>query len=232
MDVHVLRVFTGGPDGVAGAAGAGGNPLGVVLDGPAVPDAAERQRLAAELGFSETVFVDDAGRGVVDIRTPSGRLPFAGHPLVGVAWLLRQQGYAADVLRPPAGDVPSWTADGVTWIRARASWATGRRLQQYAMPADVDALPSPPPGEGWLYAWAWQDEPAGRVRARGFPRRGDGITEDEATGAAALSLTAALERNLTISQGRASLIRTRHEGKDTVSLGGGAASTGVRTLTP
>ncbi|WP_058042704.1 PhzF family phenazine biosynthesis protein [Streptomyces roseifaciens] len=225
MDVHVLRVFTGGPDGAAG-----GNPLGVVADGPAVPDAAERQRLAAELGFSETVFVDDAGRGVVDIHTPSGRLAFAGHPLVGVAWLLRQHGYAADVLRPPAGDVPSRTADGVTWIRARATWATGRRLQQYATPADIDALPSPPPGEGWLYAWAWQDETKGHVRARGFPRRGDGITEDEATGAAALSLTAALERDLTISQGRASVIHTRDEGKGTISLGGRVAPTGLHTI--
>ncbi|QLE74861.1 PhzF family phenazine biosynthesis protein [Streptomyces rectiverticillatus] len=228
MDVHVLRVFTGRPGGVAGVAG--GNPLGVVTDGPAVPDTAERQRLAAELGFSETVFVDDAARGVVDIRTPSGRLAFAGHPLVGVAWLLRQHGYAADVLRPPAGDVPSWTADGATWIRARASWATGRRLQQYATPADVDALPSPLPGEGWLYAWAWQNETTGHVRARGFPRRGDGITEDEATGAAALSLTATLERDLTISQGRASVIRTRDEGAGMVSLGGRVDSAGTRTL--
>ncbi|GGX65422.1 PhzF family phenazine biosynthesis protein [Streptomyces hiroshimensis] len=222
MDVRVLRVFTG-PDG------SGGNPLGVVRDGRAVPDASARQCLAAELGFSETVFVDDPERGEVDIHTPSGRLAFAGHPLVGVAWFLRQCGYAADVLRPPAGDVPSWTtADGVTWIRARSSWATGRRLRQYASPAEVDALPSPPPGEGWLYAWAWQDETAGRVRARGFPRRGDGITEDEATGAAALALTAALEGNLTISQGRASLIRTRHEGEDMVALGGRVDSVGVR----
>ncbi|MGK5733571.1 PhzF family phenazine biosynthesis protein [Streptomyces sp. URMC 124] len=221
MDVHVLRVFTG-PDG------SGGNLLGVVTDGPAVADAGERRRLAAGLGFSETVFVDDAGRGVVDVYTPTGPLPFAGHPLVGAAWLLRQRGYAADVLRPPAGDVPSWTADGVTWIRARPSWATGRRLEQYATPGEVDALPSPPPGEGWLYAWSWQDEPTGRVRARGFPRRGDGITEDEATGAAALSLTAALSRNLTIHQGRGSVIRTRHEAAGTVALAGRVAPVEVR----
>ncbi|MEU5186360.1 PhzF family phenazine biosynthesis protein [Streptomyces klenkii] len=222
MDVRVLRVFTG-PDG------SGGNLLGVVHDGPAVPGDAARQRLAAELGFSETVFVDDPLRGEVDIRTPGGSLPFAGHPLVGAAWHLRQCGYAADVLRPPAGDVPAWTASGATWIRARASWAAGRRLQQYALPADVDALPSPPPGDGWLYAWSWRHEPTGAVRARGFPRRGDGIVEDEATGAAALSLTAALRRDLTIAQGASSLIRTRYEG-DCVTLGGGVDFVGVRTI--
>ncbi|MEV8060236.1 PhzF family phenazine biosynthesis protein, partial [Streptomyces antimycoticus] len=80
-DLDVLKVF-------CGPYGRGGNELGVVRDGAAVVGEAERQRVAARLGFSETVFVDDPERGVVDIYTPSVRLPFAGHPLVGTAWLL------------------------------------------------------------------------------------------------------------------------------------------------
>jgi hypothetical protein len=51
VHVEVVRVFTD-PDGRFG------NPLGVI-DGAAVPSA-ERHRVAAELGFSETVYVDDA----------------------------------------------------------------------------------------------------------------------------------------------------------------------------
>lgn len=54
-DVHVLRVFTD-------EFGGGGNPLGVFLDGSAVPEA-RRQEVAADLGFSETVYVDDAATG-------------------------------------------------------------------------------------------------------------------------------------------------------------------------
>ena len=50
--VTVLRVFSD-------ADGRGGNPLGVVLDGRACR-AGRRQAVAAELGYSETVFVDDA----------------------------------------------------------------------------------------------------------------------------------------------------------------------------
>ena len=53
-----------------------------------LPDPGERQAFAGKLGFSETVFVDDPERGVVDIYTPSLRLPFAGHPL-------RRRGLAA-----------------------------------------------------------------------------------------------------------------------------------------
>lgn len=128
-----------------------------------MPDPEERQMFAAKLGFSETVFVDDPERGVVDIYTPTLRLPFAGHPCVGVGWLL-------DIpeLVTPAGVVGVRLDGEFSWIEARAEWAPGRTLRQYGSAEEVDALAVPAPGE-WVYAWAWEDESAGRVRARGFP---------------------------------------------------------------
>ncbi|WP_406402946.1 PhzF family phenazine biosynthesis protein [Streptomyces sp. NBC_00879] len=205
--LDVLQVF-------CGADGRHGNTLGVVRDPRAFPDRASRQALAAELGFSETVFVDDPERGVLDIYTPGLRLPFAGHPLVGAAWLLD-----LEVVNPPAGEV--WVSqDGeFTWITARAEWAPPRTLRQYASAAEVEALEVPPAGE-WLYAWAWEDEAAGRVRARAFPGRGDGIDEDEATGAAALLLTDRLGRALNITQGRGSQILTAPGPDGTIEIGG------------
>ncbi|MEI5131563.1 PhzF family phenazine biosynthesis protein [Streptomyces libani] len=219
-DLEVLRVFCG-PDG------AGGNALGVVRDGPALPVAEDRAALAAELGFSETVFLDDASRGTVDIHTPSVRLPFAGHPLVGLAWLLRGLGRPPRTLRPPAGEVAVAFEGDLTWVRGRAEWVPARTTRRHASPAEVDALPAPPPGEGWLYAWAWQDEAAGVVRARAFPRRGDGIAEDEATGAAAMLLTHELGRPLDIRQGAGSQILTRTYPDGTLAVGGR-----VRRATP
>lgn len=212
-DLHKLRVF-------CGPAGRHGNQLGVVLDGHAVAAGPERQAVAARLGFSETVFVDNAGTGAVDIYTPSVRLPFAGHPLVGTSWLLHRLGTGPGLLRPQAGPVPTWQEDGFTWIRGRPQWMTGRQMQQYASPEEVDSLPCPPPGEGWLYAWAWQDQAAGRVRARGFPHRGDAIVEDEATGASAIVLTAELNRALNITQGEGSQILTRPGPSGTVEVAG------------
>jgi PhzF family phenazine biosynthesis protein len=82
--IEVLRVFTDGQGGH-------GNPLGVVLDGTAVPDSEQRQKLAADLAFTETVFIDDIEHGRLQIFTPTVELPFAGHPTVGAAWLLARE---------------------------------------------------------------------------------------------------------------------------------------------
>ncbi|MFE2518198.1 PhzF family phenazine biosynthesis protein [Streptomyces mirabilis] len=206
-DFDVLRVF-------CGPGGEHGNELGVVREGSVMPDPEERQAFAAKLGFSETVFVDDPERGVVDIYTPTLRLPFAGHPCVGVGWLL-------DIpeLVTPAGVVGVRLDGEFSWIEARAEWAPGRTLRQYGSADEVDALAVPEPGE-WVYAWAWEDESAGRVRARGFPGRDDGIVEDEATGAAALLLTDRLGRALNIVQGAGSQILTAPQRGGWVEVGG------------
>ncbi|MFB6893926.1 PhzF family phenazine biosynthesis protein [Kitasatospora sp. NPDC056327] len=206
-DHEVLHVFCG-PDG------AHGNALGVVRNGAAVPARADRQEIARRLGFSETVFVDDPRRGAVDIYTPTLRLPFAGHPCVGTAWLL-----GLHRLVTPAGTVTVRHDGAFTRIAAPAAWAPPRTLRRYRSPAEVDALAVPPPGE-WIYAWAWQDEAAGTVRARAFPGRDDGIDEDEATGAAAILLTAGLGRALTITQGRGSQLVTGITADGLVEVGG------------
>jgi predicted PhzF superfamily epimerase YddE/YHI9 len=210
-ELHVLRVFIG-PDG------RGGNPLGVFLDGSAVaPD--RRQAVAADLGFSETVFVDDRVSGNCRIFTPAAELPFAGHPSVGTAWLLRENGTPIDVLRPPAGDVPVRHDSDRTWIRARTAWVDFFSISKLATPADVDALRPPPMGTPGTYVWAWIDEAAGIVRSRSFPTD-LGIAEDEATGIAAVAMGGLLGRPLTIRQGVGSEIAVVPAGDGTVEIGG------------
>jgi len=210
--VEVVRVFCD-PDGRHG------NPLGVVRDGSAVPGPLERQAFAKVLGFSETVYVDDPYRGIVDIYTPSVRLPFAGHPTVGVASLL-----GVPELVTAAGKVPVRFDGELTFVAAPAAWAPGRTLRRHTSPEQVLTLPVPPAGE-WIYAWAWTDERAGEIRARAFPGRGDGIDEDEATGAAAILLTAHLGRALHIVQGRGSHLYTAPLPDGRVEVGGRVHST-------
>jgi len=210
-ELHVLKVFVG-PDG------RGGNPLGVFLDGARIPPE-RRLETARDLGFSETVFVDDPAEGAIRIFTPGRELPFAGHPTVGTAWLFRESGAPADVLRPPAGDVRFRHDDQRTWIRADPDWVHEFEHRQLSTPATVDAFVGPPIGEPGVYVWAWVDEPAGVVRARYFPTEFL-ILEDEATGAAAVRMGALLGRSLEIRQGIGSEILVRPQADGTIEIGG------------
>ena len=143
IDVTVLRVFTD-------AAGNYGNPLGVVVAGAVAPE--QRQQLATELGYSETIFVDppqaDSSTAHVRIYTPVTELPFAGHPTVGAAWWLREQGTAVHTLQVPAGVVQVAYGidgdDGLTGISARAEWAPEFLFHELA---SVDALADADPAD-------------------------------------------------------------------------------------
>ena len=67
-----------------------GNQLGVFVDGRPF-DAALMARLARELNVAETVFLlaPQAGGDVaMRIFTPGAELPFAGHPVLGTAFLV------------------------------------------------------------------------------------------------------------------------------------------------
>jgi predicted PhzF superfamily epimerase YddE/YHI9 len=197
--LHVLRVFCGDD-------GSWGNPLGVFIDGKSVPQA-DRQAIATDLGFSETVFVDDE-RGGIQMFTPAVEIPFAGHPVVGTAWLLARERRAVPVLRPPAGEVPVRSEGEWTYAAGRPEWAPGFQFAELASPAEVEALEGSPSSHVEVGMWAWIDEDAGVLRERVFAQP-FGIPEDEATGSAAIVLTARLGRPLDIRQGRGSRIRTR-----------------------
>jgi predicted PhzF superfamily epimerase YddE/YHI9 len=209
-EVQVLHVF-------CGPGGTGGNPLGVYLDGSAVPPG-ERQAEAKRLGFSETVFVDDLATGRLQIFTPGVELPFAGHPLVGTAWLLAQHGHTPKTLRPPAGEGPARVEGERAFVAGRPEWQPDYELIELGSPGEVDALEGPPPNERDLAAaYARMDD--GGVRARVFPVA-LGIAEDEATGSAAIRIGARLGGAFTIHQGVGSEIAVAARDNGYVEIGG------------
>jgi len=209
--LHVVNVFTA-------LDGSEGNPLGVFLDGAAIPEAL-RQAVAADLGYSETVFVDDRISGRLEIYTPTQRLQLAGHPLVGTSWVLRREGAPIEVLRPPAGDVPTWVEGELTWIRGRAEWSPPFTYVQLGFAAEVAALTEAPDGMGDAYCWAWQDEAAGIVRARNFVPSHK-IPEDQATGSATMVMVDRIGRPIVIHQGDGSVIEARPGPDGSSDVGG------------
>ena len=86
LSYDVVDVFTDRPFA--------GNQLAVVRDAEAL-SSGQCQQLAREFGYSETSFVGaQAGAGEYDVRifTPEQEIPFAGHPTLGTAWVLRDLG--------------------------------------------------------------------------------------------------------------------------------------------
>jgi trans-2,3-dihydro-3-hydroxyanthranilate isomerase len=68
-----------------------GNPLAVFPAAEALSDN-QMQKIALEMNLSETTFVTSVNDPDYSVRifTPGQELPFAGHPTIGTAWLLRR----------------------------------------------------------------------------------------------------------------------------------------------
>lgn len=226
IQVHVLRVFVD-------ECGNFGNPLGVVFD-PGALDRQRRQQIAALLGYSETIFVDDVAEARVQIFTPGTELPFAGHPLVGVAWLLsRLTGRVPDVLRPVrlADPVPVVMDGNRTWVRGAVVDAPAWEHLQMSGPDDIERL-APPMSAGdrsKTQVWAWLDEPGGIIRARVFASA-FGVVEDEACGSATMLLANGLGRRISVRHGRGSLIHARPVDEGRVDVGGDVVTDGIREV--
>jgi predicted PhzF superfamily epimerase YddE/YHI9 len=225
IDVTVLRVFTD-EDGQFG------NPLGVV-DASTV-QTGDRQRIATQLGYSETIFIDmpQAGASTAHARiyTPAVELPFAGHPTVGAAWWLREQGTPVHTLQVPAGIVQVSYTDDLTSISARSEWGTEFAIHDLASTEELFAAdPGDYADEVNHYLWTWIDKEQGILRSRMFATD-LGVPEDEATGAAALRITDYLSSDLTIVQGKGSIIHTEWSPEGWVRIAGRVVNDGMRQI--
>src|ERR1700761_1325725 len=225
IDVTVLRVFTD-------SAGNFGNPLGVV-DPPRVAPG-QHQRIAAELGYSKTVFINGPAEGstTADARiyTPLVELPFAGPPTVGASWWLRSTGTPIHTLQVPAGVVQVHYDNDITTVTARADWAPQFAIHDLQSPDEVAAAdPVDFPDDVAHYLWAWIDESGGSLRSRFFAAN-LGVPEDEATGSAAVRMTDYLSRDLSITQGKGSVIETTWSPEGWVQVGGRVVNDGVRQI--
>jgi trans-2,3-dihydro-3-hydroxyanthranilate isomerase len=103
-----------------------GNQLAVIRGNP---DDTTMQRLAQEMNYSETTFITSdtpADNGGYDMRifTPADELPFAGHPTLGTAAVIRREllDNAADsvLLNQKAGEIPvRFEANGLIWMQQK-----------------------------------------------------------------------------------------------------------------
>lgn len=108
MNIKRIAAFTAG--------NAGGNPAGVLI-AQELPRVAEMQRIAAEIGFSETAFATRAGGGWrVRYFSPESEVPFCGHATVALGAALAQDegdGVFALQLNDAQITVEGWAHGGI-----------------------------------------------------------------------------------------------------------------------
>lgn len=114
---RLVNVFTLSADRLSG------NPLCVFQDAQGLDDAT-LQALARQFNLSETTFIYPSAKATARVRifTPTFEMPFAGHPTLGTAHVVRaiKNGGDAVTLEMKAGVIPV-TAAGDTWtLEARA----------------------------------------------------------------------------------------------------------------
>ena len=116
MEFFIVDVFTVGPKYT-------GNQLAVYLGNP---PAALMQQLAKEINFSETTFVvsdlPENGGYNVRIFMPEVEVDFAGHPVLGTAYVIQREliGHPVEelTLNLPVGQIPvTFSDDGLFWMR-------------------------------------------------------------------------------------------------------------------
>src|SRR5262249_53146349 len=108
-----------------------GNPLCVIEDGGGLDDAT-MQALALQFNLSETTFIlpTDSPEATARVRifTPTFEMPFAGHPTLGTAHVVRDLLRASDAvkLEMKAGLIPVTAQDDVWTLQANPpEWRPG-----------------------------------------------------------------------------------------------------------
>ena len=134
MSAHAFRIVN-----VFAESPLAGNPLCVFEDARGL-DAATMQALALQFNLSETTFVLPSQRATAHVRifTPTFEMPFAGHPTLGTAHVVRDLTHAGDAvtLEMKAGIIPVAAAGDRWTLSANAP----RHRAPAAAPADLAAM--------------------------------------------------------------------------------------------
>jgi len=216
----VLRVFARGEEG--------GNHLGIVVDAGDL-DSDAMQAVATRLTYSETIFLQrDDTCALIRIFTPGAEIPFAGHPLVGAAWMMGRLGAPSGRIACGIGFVEYRTDEDEAWVdvpltapvvpapleeaavagvqAVRAWWVDLPFRYLVAEVSSAEAVSGAEADMDRLSAAAWSGTYVfarndDRVKARFFAP-GLGVPEDPATGSAAVALAAVMVHAEDRSEGR------------------------------
>jgi PhzF family phenazine biosynthesis protein len=136
LEQNILRIASFSEDKT------GGNPAGVLI-ADALPDPVNMQRIAAEVGFSETAFACRAGQAWrVRYFSPESEVPFCGHATIalGAALALREGNGIFPLVLNDANITVEGHRDGNILTAALQSPPTSSRSPTPELVSEVMAL--------------------------------------------------------------------------------------------
>jgi predicted PhzF superfamily epimerase YddE/YHI9 len=215
IEVHQIRIFTD-------ERGKFGSTLGVVVDEQRDLDDVRRLEITRQLGYSETVFINNLSLNDVSIFSQQGEVSFAS-PLLGVAWFIQNKiGKQLGHLVCKNTKLHILNKNGFIWLELYdpgilPPW----QLEELSSADMIDNLKSEDISkDSHVLKWSWIDQESqpGIIRARTFAPAWE-IPEEEANGSGSMKLTMNLNRSLIIKHGKGSVIRTL-KNKNGVLVGG------------
>jgi predicted PhzF superfamily epimerase YddE/YHI9 len=211
---NILRVFTD-------ANGNFGNFASIVFDEDRSIDNPERQAITRRLGHDETVFINGLSKAEVSIFNPQQEVNFAGHAMVGTAWLLaRRSGRPVASMHCLGGDIRAWQDADITWIRAGLDMMPPWHHKQLVDATSVEAItPEQAAGMEHTMVWAWVNQKTGLIHARTFASDW-GIPEAQGNGSGSMMLAAILHQDIEIKHGQGSIIFAKLAPNNCADIGG------------
>lgn len=194
--INIARVFVNNE-------GKFGNPVGIVLDEDQKLGDEERQKIATNLNFSETVFIDSLEEvPSISIFNPQHKVKFAGHAVLGTVFFIKNV-LNKNISSIKCGDklVKNNQENNITYITAPLSIMPNWNFEELSSVIEVESIFK----KEHTFVWSWIDEAKGLVRARTFAPDW-GIPEDQANGSGSMLLAAKLNRELEIHHGEGSII--------------------------
>lgn len=224
IEINVVRAFVN-------TVGEYGNQTGIVLDTELQISPADRQKIATQQHFTDTVFVNDIDTVNVSIFNPQQETKFAGDSLISTSYLIRNRlGKNTETIMCKGGEIRSWSEGEVTWIRASLAGTPGWQHVQMNNALAVDSITD---AEAAAYehtmTWAWVNKERGEIRSRTFLLDW-GTLEDQGNGSGSMQLASMLGRRIEITQGKGSVIFAEPVDAISARVGGRVMIDQVRTL--
>ena len=225
VEVNIVRVFVDKNNKF-------GNPVGIVLDEDCKLDDDQRQKVAASLNFSETVFIDKLEEiPKLSIFNPQEKVRFAGHAVLGVvSFINRDLGKNINKVSCSGETVESTKDKNIMYIKAPLPIMPNWNFEELLSPRLVENISKEDASnKKHTFVWSWIDEQKSLIRARTFAPDW-GIPEDQANGSGSMLLTSRLNKNLEIHHGEGSIIFARPVDKNFAEVGGLVSSVSKREL--